>query len=192
MNEKNKGSIGCFQIVLFGVFILGTMLMFSKTADLMAAFAPSSIGGYTGLEVVYGIAVALLVDGLVAAMKLKILFMGRSQSAIAWGWDIILTLFPFMISSFAQVFDSFMVRDTLQSQPETVQFLATWGIPLVPALIVLGILIYGFIESAPEGLFEGVHDGTTGGFGFRLPKLRLPNFRRQESPSPTTASIEKK
>lgn len=192
METKNNG-IGCFQIVLFGVFILGTLLMFSKTADLMAAFAPSSIGGYTGLEVVYGVAVALLVDGLVAAMKLKILFMGKAQSAIAWGWDIILTLFPFVISSFAQVFDSFLVRDTLQSQPETIQFLAAWGIPLVPALIVLGILIYGFIESAPDGLFQGVQGGPGGGLGFKLPKISMPKFpRKTESPSPTSASIEKK
>lgn len=192
MNEqKSQSGIGCFEIVLFGVFILGTLLMFSKTADLMAAFAPASIGGYTGMETMYGIAVALLVDGLVAAMKFKVLFMGKAKSTIAWGWDIVLTLFPFVISSFAQVFDSFMVRETLQSQPATIQFLANWGIPLIPALIVLGILLYGFIESAPEGMFSGVHEPSRG-LGFKLPNFQMPKIRnRGKADSPTTASIEK-
>lgn len=197
--DKNKG-IGCLDLIMLGVFFLGLALTFSKTADLMGGFAPRTFLGYTGIESAYGILAALLVDGTIGLMKAKMMLDGRAKSQVEWFWDIILTLFPFGISAFAQVFDSFMVRQTLDAQPAGVQFLATWGIPLIPVMIIGGFLVYGFIVSAPEGMFQGaVSPGGTGG-GLRLKIPPLPDLRKilarpgknGRSPDPTPASIEKK
>lgn len=152
---QGKG-IGCFQIFLFLVFLLGAFLMFSKTSDLMAAFAPKKFFGYTDFEIVYGILCAMLLEGTIAAMKAKMLFSDHAQSRIEWAWDIVLTTFPFVISALAQVFDGFLVRQTLSSQPAWIQVLLDWGVPLIPPLVVGCILVYGFIISAPPGLFDGV------------------------------------
>lgn len=153
--EPNAGGAGCFEIILFVVFGWGLLLNFAKTADLMAAFAPSNIAGYEGMETFYGLAVAVLVEGLLLVMKGKALFV-KSKSALEWAWDVILTLFPFVISALAQPFDSFMVRDTLSQQPAEIQMILNWGVPAIPSLVLLGIMVWGFIHSAPAGLFKGI------------------------------------
>lgn len=171
--------ISCFSLIMMAVFGLGLFLTFSKTADLMAGFAPQSFLGYTGIESIYGVCAALLVDGTIALMKLKSLFGGRARNAIEWVWDMILTVFPFLISGFAQVFDSFMVRQTLSSQPPEIQLIANWGIPLIPIAIVGGFLVYGFIQSAPAGMFSEFSGAVSQAVvKFRMPAIVNPFKKR--------------
>lgn len=149
---KETQSISCMEIISFAVFILGTLLLFSKTSDLMTNFAPEEIAGYVGVQAWYGFGVALMIEGMLVAMKLKMMF-ERAKNQLEWAWDIVLTLTPFGISAIAQSIDSFVIAETLSEQPEPVQFAVAWGVPAIPAVIVGMILVRGFIDSAPEGMF---------------------------------------
>src|SRR3990167_8863584 len=95
-------------------FILGAFLLFSRTSDLMTAFAPSSFLGYAGIEAVYGMLSALMVEGVLFGIKISI---GRLRNSIAWLWNILLLAVVFIISALAQTVDSFVVRETLAEQP---------------------------------------------------------------------------
>lgn len=130
-----------------GVFILGLILMYSKTVDLLSAFAPSKFLGYDGNEAIYGMCVGLMVEGVVIAVKLTL---DRSKTASAWLWGVITMLVPFAISGLAQVFDSFIVRGVLEQQPEYIQFLANWGVPSVPTVIAGLLIIKRIIETRPQ------------------------------------------
>lgn len=180
MENKNQSTVGCSDLILFLVMIVGVLLMFTKTADLMAKHSPATIFGYNYPEL-YGVVVACIVDGVVIAMKMKILFSGRAKNQIEWVFDILLTLFPFGVSALAQVFDDFETNGTLANQPQLVQALNTWGVPSIPTVIVLGILLYGFIQSAPDGMFSV---GKAGGAGFHLPSFHLPNFGKSFGSKP--------
>lgn len=129
-----------------GVFILGLILMYSKTVDLLSAFAPSKFLGYAGNEAIYGACVGLMVEGVVIAVKLTL---DRSKTASAWLWGVITMLVPFAISGLAQVFDSFVVRETLAQQPAEIQFLVNWGVPSVPTVIAGLLIIKRIIETRP-------------------------------------------
>lgn len=169
--DKQEKPISCVEIISFIVFIMGTLLLFAKTSDLMTNFAPSEFMGYANVEGLYGFGVALMVEGLIVAMKIKML-LDRSKSMIEWAWDIILTFVPFAISAAAQTIDSFVIRETINTQPMEIRMLVDYGVPVIPALIVFMLLVRGFIESAPAGMFAGI-TGNSGG-GFKLPKFKSP------------------
>lgn len=186
MAEQKQGDLSCTDIILFGAFILGAILMFSKTSDLMTNFAPSSFMGYEGNSAIYGMGVALMVEGLMVAMKFKAMF-ERAKGMIEWAWDIILTLVPFGISAAAQSIDSFIIKDTLASQPSEIQLLVTWGVPAIPAVVIGLILVRGFIESAPTGMFKNVGVSTNAPANAGRSKLRLPgwlNFGKKAAAAP--------
>jgi len=149
---------GCASVFIENAtFGLGMLLMFSKTVDLMSAFAPRTIMGYTGLEVVYGFAVGLLVEGAMFVMKL---LLPRSKNPIDWLWTVVVVLTPFIISGLAQVFDSFEVRGAMGSQPEHIQVAVAWFVPSIPTIIIallLGKTIFSSIP--PEMLPKGFNFG---------------------------------
>lgn len=177
MNEQKEPMDygGCFaQIVENGVFLLGAVLMFSKTVDLMSAFAPRSFMGYVGVESFYGLAVGLMVEGMLVALKISL---GKPKNVLEWGWNIMLIVAPFIISAFAQVFDSFIVRETLDKQPAEVQWLVTWGVPSIPTLIVGLFVGKSILASIPEDMFR------------RMPKAVRPVSEVTVSRSNTGMSI---
>lgn len=160
MTQENQNAVGCTDVILFGAFLLGAGLMFSKTSDLMTNFAPSEFMGYEDIELIYGIGVSLMVEGLMVAMKFKSMFQ-RAKNMIEWGWDVVLTLVPFAISALAQSIDSFVIKDTLADQPGEIQLLIQWGVPAIPAVVIGLIVVRGFIESAPAGMFGGFANATS-------------------------------
>ena len=139
-------------------FILGAFLLFSRTSDLMTAFAPASFLGYTGIEAVYGMLSALMVEGLLFSIKFSI---GRSRNSIAWVWNIILLAVTFGISALAQSIDSFVVRETLTSQPAEIQWAISWGVPLIPAIVVGVLMVKSVFDSIPPGALEGLVDSVS-------------------------------
>jgi hypothetical protein len=143
----NKKTLGEILTIENGILLLGSILLFAKTTELMTAFAPKQIFGYTGIEVFYGMACAIMVEGLFVTMKFQI---SRSTNPYSWGWNLILIVIPFVISALAQAIDSFMIQKTLAGQPPAVQFLVAWGVPMVPALIVGLVLVRSVLESVPD------------------------------------------
>lgn len=141
------------------IFFVGSVLLFAKTSDLMTAFAPHSFMGYTGIESIYGFVAACLVEGVFVLTKILV---SRSPNALAWMWNIVLIVVTFAISALAQTIDSFVVRDTLSSQPSEIQLLVQWGVPMIPSLVVAIILVKTVIDSLPR---EVVAQFSKGGKG---------------------------
>ncbi len=137
---------GCSGVVWNGVFVLAALVLFSKTADLFTAFAPSKLFGYEGIASFYGVAVALMVEGVFVGAKFMI---GGARTPIAWLWNMTLILVTFSVSALAQSVDSLVVANTLAQQPLEVQLLVTWLVPMIPALVVGMILLQAVIETIP-------------------------------------------
>lgn len=172
---------GCVAwVVENGVFAIGMFLMFSKTVDLMTAFAPRTIFGYTGVEVYYGMLVGVLVEGALFAMKLVL---SRSKNPIDWVWNVLVVVLPFIISGLAQVIDSMSIRDTLRDQPQSFQLFVNWFVPSIPTLIIgllIGKSIAGTIpaELMPGNLLASLRKkNDTAGPSFGLLRRVLPGRR---------------
>ena len=147
-NKINLGS-GCAFLVENGVFVLGMVLMFSKTVDLMSIFAPAQFMGYEDVAAWYGFAVGVMIEGALVVMKFTI---GTPKNLIEWLWTILLLIVTFSISAFAQVFDSFIIMDTLQEQPEEIQAILSWFVPSIPTLIVALFIGKSIFRSIPSEL----------------------------------------
>ena len=180
---------GCVAtIVENGVFLLGMLLMFSKTVDLMSAFAPSSIMGYKGVETYYGLACGILIEGSLFVMKL---LLSRSKNPFDWIWNIVVVIVPFIISALAQVFDSFLIRETMQSQPQEIQIFVNWFVPSIPTIIMalmIGKSIFANIPAGigPKGMptVSRLNTGKWNPLGFLRVRTQKPEV------NPTSASIK--
>lgn len=133
------------------VFFIAAVVLFFKTAELLSLFAPKSIFGYEGLQSLYGVICALLVEGLLAATKWSL---DKSDNPMAWAYKIVLLVVTFLISASAQVVDGFMIRDTLSTQPPVIQMLIQWGVPLVPSLILALAAGKAVFENVPPSVLE--------------------------------------
>lgn len=128
-------------------FVLGMGLMFSKTVDLLTAFAPTSFMGYVGVEGYYGLACGLLVEGALVVMKFLLPY---SKNPAQWLWNAALILTPFLISALAQPIDSMIVRQTIVDQPQEIQLFVTWFVPSIPTLIIGMFIGKSILDSMPE------------------------------------------
>ncbi len=132
-------------------FALGMALMFSKTVDLMAAFAPATIFGYSGVALFYGLAVGVLIEGALFVMKLTL---PRAKNVVDWLWTVVVIVTPFLISALAQVFDSFRVGDALKEQPQEIQTFISWFVPSIPTIIMALLLGKSIFSSIPKELMQ--------------------------------------
>jgi hypothetical protein len=130
--------------VLDLAMLVAAIMLYFKTAQVMTVFAPSVVFGYTGLEVLFGQVSAMLVEGVLLALHF-LPSVKKNEAAQAFKW------FLFAISAFCQVIDGFVVQNSLESQPASIQFLVSWGVPLIPTLIFLGLLIIGKTDDGEVG-----------------------------------------
>lgn len=131
---KNPSLSRIFNVAVENlVFVIAAVVLFFKTSELLAIFAPKTILGYDNLGGLYGMVCALLVEGLLAVTKWSL---DRSDNSMAFAYKVMLIIVTFLISGAAQVVDGFMIRDTLSEQPAAIQMLIQWGVPLVPSLIL--------------------------------------------------------
>lgn len=178
-NNQSEGGTGCIGWVLeWGVFILGSVLMFAKTSELLAAFAPKEWLGYVGIESIYGAVSALMVEGLFVTIKIinDPVLNGRNRSISQWFTNAVIMLFPFGISVLAQPLDAFVIQGSLASQPEELQLLVVWGVPMIPGLIVGMLLFKSLIASLPDGILANFGESKNGE-GFKLPSIKLPTIK---------------
>ena len=182
-------------------FALGMFLMFSKTVDLMTAFAPSTLFGYPGLETVYGLAVGILIEGALFIMKLTL---PRAKNVIDWLWNVLVVVAPFIVSALAQVFDSFQVRDTLATQPLWIQTFVTWFVPSIPTIIMALLIGKSIFASMPSEIMPTMVPASEPRASVQKPAggrspfrgrfvFKMPGWLRKEKPpaNPTPAATEK-
>src|SRR5512146_787502 len=110
------------------VFIVAAIVLFLGTSELFAIFAPRELIA-SGLADIYGWVSALLVEGLLVAIKFSLPHVKKAE---AYAYNVLLILITFAISAGAQLADGYIIRDTLAEQSPAVQWLISVGVPLVP------------------------------------------------------------
>lgn len=152
--ENSQGCVG--WLLEWAVFILGAILMFAKTSELLSAFAPREWFGFVEIESLYGAVSALMVEGLFVALKMANdpVLNGRPRTTGQWIGNTVIMLIPFSISLLAQPLDAFVIQGTLASQPTEIQLLVSWLVPMIPGLIVGLILMKSLLDNLPPEIQE--------------------------------------
>ena len=134
----------------WAVFIGASGICMLRTIEIFSQFSPNKILGFEGVQTLYGIMSALLVEGLLVVVKISL-----STTKNAWNWvfNIVLIGLLWGVSSAAQVGDYLLNSDKLAQLPPEIQAFVTIGIPLVPSIILLAVMIRGVIRSTPADFF---------------------------------------
>jgi len=152
---ENKQGFNLGGCVVWAVsnfaFVLGLILMFSRTVDLIKPFAPQEFMGFTGVADWYAFAVGVMIEGTLVAMKFAL---GSPKNAVEWISNVVLILVPFGISAAAQVIDGFVISETLSAQTPNFQLFVAWFVPSIPTIIVAVLLVQSVMSSAPPGMFS--------------------------------------
>ena len=120
-------------------FWLGILLAFSKTAELMAAFAPRRFFMFEGVEGIYGILCALMIEGLFVAMKYDLQRGSGTERA-----RYISAAFAFGAWAFsfaAQFLDSFVIAGKIGELHAELQWFLTYFVPSTPITIAGAIAL---------------------------------------------------
>lgn len=131
MQNQNNGN--WFLMGLLKVCLVGwAAVMFSKTSEVLTALAPVAIFGQTGLEVLYGIGTAALIEGVAVLLALlPVTHTNRNAT--------VYTIILFGISTFCQFLDYSLVKQAA-TQSTTEAFFA-WIALGIPSIGFGGLLL---------------------------------------------------
>jgi hypothetical protein len=138
----NRSIIGSGDKILDWGVIIAAGILFFRTADILSYFSPQILNDILGFDVsfMYGIVCALLVEGLALAIHFN-------RRAIRSGEAQVVKWVLLSISGLCQVFDGFVVTNTLAQQSDTMKAVFSYGVPLIPLTIM--IMVFG-IGQLPE------------------------------------------
>lgn len=183
MNKIGSGD----KTLDWGVVVAAAVL-FPKTADILSYFSPLILNEIFGFNfsLIYGIVNALLVEGLALALHFN-----RRASLSGTAQTVKWTLLG--ISGVCQVFDGFVVTNTLASQSDTMKAVLSYGVPLIPLFIM--IMVFGIghlpevgddgeVVTKPRKPFKGVKKIVKGLWEGEENTVRSPVVRQEEYPSP--------
>ncbi len=141
--------------------IIAALICFIKTADVFAYFAPAVLSQILGFDVSYlfGVITATLVEGVMLRLHFNRRAHGYTPAEIA-KWLLM------AISLLCQVFDGFIVTNTLAQQSDEMKFLFQYGVPALPILLIVLNFAIGKLPDTGE---QVTHVGL---------KHRLPNWKR--------------
>lgn len=133
--------------------VVAAIILYFKTSEVMTAIAPLTLVGQTGLQTIYGLGVAALIEGVCLAIHFIGAFKGNT-AAQTYKW------FLFGVSAFCQFMDRFFVLDpsVTSANIEFFKFL-TYGIPV---FILGGLLLVGkanerrSVSRTSQKTFKGV------------------------------------
>jgi hypothetical protein len=131
----------------WGIFIVASIMLYAKTSEVFAFFAPEKFFGFTGAEGLYGAICALLVEGVLVMAKLSI---GSSENSMSYVWNVAVIVITWLMSAAMQLADGFLSATVLTPQQQTFQAYGTWIIPLVPSLILGVTLVKSIVAHLPE------------------------------------------
>lgn len=126
--------------------VLGAaVFLFVRTADVLSYFSPSILNDILGFNVniIYGVGCAVLVEGVALALH----FNRRaklSSTAQNVKWALL------AISGACQVFDGFVITNTLAQQTETMRAVFSYGVPLIPLFILVMVFGIGHLPEEDE------------------------------------------
>lgn len=162
------------------VFLVTAIVLYFRTAELLALFAPQDLLGYTGPDMAraYGYLSALLVEFVLVGAKYSL---DQERDDLAWAYNVALIVVTFLISAASQVTDGLYVRNTLADQPQIVQNLVNIGVPLIPSMVLAMMAGKAIVRSAPASLFERFTAGRVSG---RMPTIRVVKPDPKQLPDP--------
>jgi hypothetical protein len=135
----------------WGVFLIASGVCFLKSAEVMTRFAPNQIFGVSGVQDAYGLVAAVLIEGVLIIAKIST---AHSESAWAWIYNIGLIVLTWGISAAAQIFDGFLTAGSLAQQPATIRGLVVYGVPVIPSVILLAVMVRSIVKTIPSELTE--------------------------------------
>lgn len=139
MNDKKDDGFLSFAVVI------GALLLFAKTADVMSYFSPTILNDIIGQDVglLYGIVTAAMVEGMILALHFN--HRAALHAPAQWvKWILII------ISGLCQFFDGTIVTNTLAQQSDTLKTIFQFGVPLIPLLIVIMIIWIGQLPQSAQ------------------------------------------
>ena len=153
----NDTKIGSGEKVLDWGVIIAAGILFFRTADILSYFSPQILNDILGFDVslIYGIVCAALVEGLALAIHFnRRASLSGTAKTVKW---VLLS-----ISGACQVFDGFVVTNTLAQQSDTMKAAFSYGVPLIPLAIM--VMVFGIgqlpeldeVESRPKAPFIGL------------------------------------
>jgi len=132
------------KVLDWGV-VIAAMILFPKTADVLSYFSPAILNDIFGFDVyhIYGGVNALLVESLALAIHFnrRAALVGSAQ-VVKWAL--------LAISGACQVFDGFVTTKTLAQQTDTMKAIFSYGVPLVPLVIM--VMIFGIGQLPDNGI----------------------------------------
>lgn len=145
-NQQNDGFLNA-------AVVGAAIILFARTADVLSYFSPSILNDIIGSDIslLYGIVTAVMVEGVALALHFN-RRAARSTSAQWVKWSLL------AISGACQVFDGYIITDSLASQTETIKLVFQIGVPLIPLLIVVMIFWVGKLpeDNEPRKKFVGL------------------------------------
>src|ERR1700690_1520728 len=147
MNKKLNPSRAFSGIMDWGVFLVASIVLFLKTSDVFTYYSPHQIGGYSGIEPIYGIVCASIVEGYIVYLKFSVKL---SENDYAYLWNVGTMIMIVVISGIAQIVDGWISTSTLAQQPQTIQMVVQWFVPLLPWAIMVILLIKTTIAVLPQ------------------------------------------
>lgn len=125
--------------------IVGAGILFFRTADILAYFSPAILNDIIGSDMsfLYGLVTAAMVEGVALALHFN-KRAAKSPEAQWVKWGLL------AISGACQVFDGYVITDTLAQQTDTIKLVFQFGVPLVPLLIVVMIFAIGHLPELDE------------------------------------------
>lgn len=126
-NQENDSVFWGF--FLDAAIVVAALAMYSKTQEVMTALAPNTLFGQTGISIIYGFAVAALIEGVMLSLHFLKRYIGNNR-AEGYKW------FLFLISVFCQFLDKSLFKEV---QTETEAFFAFIALGIVPA-VLFGLL----------------------------------------------------
>lgn len=164
--------------------VLAAAILYVKTAEVLSYFAPETLNAIIGFDVsaIYGAVCAIIVEGGALYLHFnKRAKMSASAQFTKWAF--------LAISGACQVFDGFIVTDTLSRQSGTVRFVFQYGVPLIPLIVV--IMIFG-VGNLPEEHTQRKQYKGMKSFFESLPKIwygedykPTPNAKKTNPTQPT-------
>jgi hypothetical protein len=134
----NRTKTGSGDKMIDWIVIVGAILLFTKTAEVLSYFAPTMLNEIFGVDVsiLYGMVCATLVEGLALSLHFN-RRTSHSSSAQIVKWILI------AISGVCQIFDGFLVTGSVSTMSDTLKAVLAFGVPLVPLLVVTMIFAIG-------------------------------------------------
>lgn len=136
--HKNDGFLNVAVVV-------GALILFARTADILAYFSPQMLNDIVGSDVsfLYGMVTAAMVEGVALALHFN--KRAAKSPAAQWvKWGLL------AISGACQIFDGYVITDTLAQQTDTIKVVFQFGVPLIPLLIVVMIFAIGNLPELDE------------------------------------------